>query len=859
MTGQGAVALALPDRLVGLTDLAIWNGDGGPVLYAVGRGGSWLNRFSLGEGPGDTAYGGGWQVPTTYLQLESTQIVLRHGANGLDVLLAGLRDTDLHGRSDTGAGLVGQQPYDAGDFDMGRIADMALDGTGTTALAALQGGGLVQLRFDANDQISVRPTSTTGALAAATVDAVTVFSQDGVLYGVSVYGALDTVALLRLSPAGNFVQTDSVSVQDGAWMDAPGAVATITGGDGKTYVVVAASGSGSLTVFVAENGQLVPVHHLLDDLNTRFAHTAFVQAVVIGGQPYIIAAGSDQGVTVLALLPGGMLLPVATEAASLGTPINGLSGMTVYADGTTARIFLATQGAPYLVEMAFSLLNPGQIVTAAAGNASLVGGAGDDILMDQQGADTLSGGEGADVFVLGVDGVIDLVADFQRGIDQLVLQSPEIVADRSQLRILSRSWGADVHLGSEVLRVRSADGAPLTSADLDAVTLTLSPGIETDVAQYGDPGPDFGPETGNNLPPTRVPAPMPSAPVPQNEPLLMPTIATPLRGTAGQDTLNGSTASDQMLGGAGNDLIDGGVGNDILLGEAGFDTLYGGAGDDLLSGGLHADSMFGGDGADILVGGDGFDQIFGGNGNDRLWGGAAPDRLYGGDGDDWISAGSNFGYTVDGVFGGAGNDTLFGDAGFDLLYGGDGDDVLDGGHQADNLYGDAGADTIFGDAGFDRLFGGTGDDLLFGGDGPDSHFGMAGNDTMWGGEGTDRFYGGQGNDWINGGDGNDTLNGNAGFDTLIGGAGDDVLFGDFNADRFVFANGHGHDTVFGFDALNGLELLDFSGLMAFGSTTDVMDNARQDGSDVLILTGPDSSIRLVGVDLAQLDGTDFLF
>ena len=57
-------------------------------------------------------------------------------------------------------------------------------------------------------------------------------------------------------------------------MDAPGAVTTITGVDGQTYVVVAASGSGSLTVFVVEGDQIIPVNHLLDDLNTRFAHAA---------------------------------------------------------------------------------------------------------------------------------------------------------------------------------------------------------------------------------------------------------------------------------------------------------------------------------------------------------------------------------------------------------------------------------------------------------------------------------------------------------------------------------------------------------------------------------------------------------
>ena len=74
--------------------------------------------------------------------------------------------------------------------------------------------------------------------------------------------------------------------------------------------------------------------------------------------------------------------------------------------------------------------------------------------------------------------------------------------------------------------------------------------------------------------------------------------------------------------------------------------------------------------------------------------------------------------------------------------------------------------------------------------------------------------------------------------------------------------GAGNDTLLGnagFDALNPFEVLDFSGLSLFGATTDVMESAILDGNNVLIDTGPDSSILLVNVDLADLDGLGFLF
>ena len=67
--------------------------------------------------------------------------------------------------------------------------------------------------------------------------------------------------------------------------------------------------------------------------------------------------------------------------------------------------------------------------------------------------------------------------------------------------------------------------------------------------------------------------------------------------------------------------------------------------------------------------------------------------------------------------------------------------------------------------------------------------GTAGPDTWPNGadnSGDDSLNGGAGNDTIRGGEGNDTLNGGAGDDFINGGAGNDV---------YVFAPGHGNDTL----------------------------------------------------------------
>lgn len=333
----------------------------------------------------------------------------------------------------------------------------------------------------------------------------------------------------------------------------------------------------------------------------------------------------------------------------------------------------------------------------------------------------------------------------------------------------------------------------------------------------------------------------------------------------GDDTVTGNGGDNTISLGAGSDLAHGAEGADLIEGDDGFDWLDGGAGADALFGGAQADNLWGGSGDDSLYGEEGNDRLFGGigddtgeggsgddvffgeagrdlgrggAGDDRLYGGGDADTLEGGDGNDLLDGG----FQEDRLIGGLGDDTLEGGAGFDWLEGGDGRDVLRGGAQADNLFGGAGDDTLEGEGGADRLFG------------------EDGNDRITGGGQFDRIWGGEGNDLIDGAGGGDALRGGAGFDTILGGAGDDTLRGDFNADIFVFRDGDGSDVIEDFDASNGFEKIDLTGLSAITDFADLAANhLSQDGPDAIITSGTGEVIRLTGVAMGDLDETDFLF
>jgi Ca2+-binding RTX toxin-like protein len=113
--------------------------------------------------------------------------------------------------------------------------------------------------------------------------------------------------------------------------------------------------------------------------------------------------------------------------------------------------------------------------------------------------------------------------------------------------------------------------------------------------------------------------------------------AATIKGTPGNDTLNGTDGADVIAGFAGDDTINalngrdlvfGGPGNDTILGGNGWDLIFGGAGNDTINGENGPDLLRGRSGDDTVDGGDGRDILFGGWGTDVLRGGGGNDRLH---------------------------------------------------------------------------------------------------------------------------------------------------------------------------------------------------------------------------------------
>lgn len=226
-----------------------------------------------------------------------------------------------------------------------------------------------------------------------------------------------------------------------------------------------------------------------------------------------------------------------------------------------------------------------------------------------------------------------------------------------------------------------------------------------------------------------------------------------LKGTEGNDDLEGEVDFDRLWGRGGNDRLRGFACNDMLDGGRNNDRLAGGGARDILMGRQNKDAARGQAGADVIILGLGFDKGYGGRGNDEVRGNRGGDLLKGRNGDDRLYGGRG----KDELFGGTNNDVMDGQQGNDFLKGAKGEDIQNGGLGADKHRGGRRSDRIVGRRGADIIWGGKGSDELIGSRGNDRIAGHVQPDRIVGGSGDDRIIGGGGNDRIRTGSGADRI------------------------------------------------------------------------------------------------------
>ncbi len=154
-----------------------------------------------------------------------------------------------------------------------------------------------------------------------------------------------------------------------------------------------------------------------------------------------------------------------------------------------------------------------------------------------------------------------------------------------------------------------------------------------------------------------------------------------------------------------------------------------------------------------------------------------------------------------------------------------------------------------------QVVGSTGADVIIGGAGNDTIAAGINDDNVWGGAGNDSLSGDDGNDYIDGGAGNDMLNGGTGYDLIVMNE-SDTATGGTGSDTFVVGANTAVVTITDFAAADPLEKID---LRAISSATDFSGLSISSSGGVTTVAVGGATIKLNGVNAAQLTSDDFVF
>ena len=553
---------------------------------------------------------------------------------------------------------------------------------------------------------------------------------------------------------------------------------------------------------------------------------------------------------------------------------NGAETFALTANGTRVR-FDRIDPAPFSIdagemERVVVNMNGGDDAFSATGNlAALVqvqvdGGAGNDTILGSNGADLLIGGDGND-FVDGQQGTD--IAQLGSG-DDLFQWDPgdgsDVVeggADTDTLRFngsngnemialaadgehvrLTRNLGTivmDVNEverfeinalgGTDVVRVQDLSGTHAKEASIDLGVFGAGDGMIDTVVVDGSANADTVQVVADQTSIAVLGLPI-SIQVQQAE----AADGLVIGGFEGDDRIDAST----LPGGRVSLTLDGGVGSDTLIGSAGADTLLGGEGNDFIDGNQGSDAAFMGTGDDLFVWnpGDGSDVVEGQDGFDTL-----------------LFNGANIGESID-IFANGGRAILARNIGsitmdtdavermeFNALDGADNIVVNDlAGTDVQQIRLDLASPGGGGDAAVDHItaVGGPGDDTIAVANVGETIeiSGLAAAISIDHAEADDRLtvIGGAGHDVIDasslgdghitldllGGLGDDVLFGSGGNDVITGQDGDDVALMGAGDDNFIWNPGDDNDTLEGQD---GVDTLLFNGAN-IAETIDISAN-----------------------------------
>lgn len=547
--------------LITLSDLVLADTSAGLRLYSASAQGGGILTLDPGSG---LALGGQTPFPASGGMDAPCQLHLVTGMGDTDILAFGRQGTQVEAFIITTTGTAAAAPalvqqgagIETGAAVASAVASvggrdfLVMANRGERGLDVWERTGEGTLTRVVQSSGVDTGTSASGAREITAMATITGPTQTWVL---TLSGGQNSLSVMRVGADGQLTRGPRMNAGDGLILN-DGTVMEVATAGGHSFVLVGAAGSGTIAVVEFTDGGMILRDQVLDELGTRFAGVTALATAVVGGQIYVAAGGSDDGVSLMTVLPDGRLVHLATLADGNATALTNPAALAMAGRGGGLDLFVAgggpQGGISHLradlgaIGITERLNDGGQArtgttgrdqIVGGAGNDSIAGGAGDDILVDGAGADRLSGGAGADVFVLRADGATDTITDFEPGVDRLDLGDLGRFYTLDAIGFTQTATGAELRIGEERVILIRADGRPLRLQDLAIEHLR-----------------DL-----THLPVT--PPPPPEAEPPPDQRLTGGAGADRLTGDGGRDTIEGAGGADRLAGAAGDDWLLGGT------------------------------------------------------------------------------------------------------------------------------------------------------------------------------------------------------------------------------------------------------------------------------------------------------------
>lgn len=467
----------------GIADLEIHWQNGQPVLYSGSFSEAGIGRYAIAGGLDE---------------VQSLSGALRNGQVGLsDLGIVRVGGTDYlfaPGRYSDQYALRAFRP----DGGVGGLQDLSgpnLAGTSVFASARAGGSdylitatwgepGLRVFRIGADFALTLTgaaPATPKSPLSAVSdIEVLRVAGQDYVIAASASAGGLTA---LRLLPNGRLETSDMLSAGLGLGWSGTSSLAVVQA-DGGPYILVGSAGSGTLSVLrLTERGLFTVIDQRVDDLSTRFGGVQDIATFSHAGRTFVVAGGSDDGIALFELGPGGRLYHMQSLAHQAGWSLDNVSAIAATVTGGQAQIFVAGEGTNGISQFTIDLgrfgtvlvgNGPGAVLAGTANDDHLEGGAGNDRLLGGGGADrlvagdgvtTMTGGAGADVFVFRRGHGRDRITDFQDGVDRIDLSDHPMLYSIDGIGIRSTATGAVLTIGSDTIVIETMNGRPLRIQD----------------------------------------------------------------------------------------------------------------------------------------------------------------------------------------------------------------------------------------------------------------------------------------------------------------------------------------------------------------------------------------------------------